>query len=75
MPPTDHAMTFTDDEDRDSKWDDYVLGALLLGLGGLRVVIAFAQHEPFETEATLAVIAMLLGALVLLSAVLRRAAP
>ena len=52
---------------RDSSWDDHVLAGMLVGLGGLRVLIAFAQHEQFGTEATLAVIAMLVGALVVLA--------
>ena len=58
--------------DRDARWDDLVLGLLLLVLGGLRVVLAVADHERFGVEATLATIVTGLGVLILLSTVTRR---
>jgi hypothetical protein len=45
--------------------DDRVLGILLLLIGGVRVAMAFAQHEVFATESTIALfmVAMALGLL------------
>lgn len=45
--------------------DDRVLGVLLLLIGGVRVTTAFAQHEVFATESTIALfmVAMALGLL------------
>ena len=52
------------DEDRDApRIDDLVLGILLIVLGGIRVVIAFAQKETFGAEATIALITVCLGIL------------
>ena len=46
--------------------DDLVLAVLLLVIGGLRVTIAIADHEVFETEATVALlmVAFAIGMLV-----------
>lgn len=45
--------------------DDRVLGILLLLIGGIRVATAFAQHEVFASESTLALfmLAMAIGLL------------
>jgi hypothetical protein len=45
--------------------DDRVLGVLLLLIGGVRVAAAFARHEVFAGESTLALfmVAMALGLL------------
>ena len=50
-----------------SRWDDRVLGLLMIGLGAPRVVLALANHEPFGAEATLASIVACLGLLILAS--------
>lgn len=45
--------------------DDRVLGWLLLLIGGIRVTIAFAQHEVFEASSSIALfmVAMAIGLL------------
>jgi hypothetical protein len=53
------------DEPAAARWDDRVLGFLMIALGAPRVVIALAQHEHFGAEATLAAIMAGLGLLIL----------
>lgn len=55
----------TDDLTREARWDDLVLGGLLIVLAGPRVVYAFLDRETFGAETTIAVIALALGLLVL----------
>ena len=45
--------------------DDHVLGAVLLLIGGVRVALAFAEHEVFATESTIALfmVALAIGLL------------
>jgi hypothetical protein len=71
----DHHDARCDEDNQAAVWDDFVLGGLLSGLGGLRVLIAFAEHERFATEATLAAIATLVGILVLIAAATRHLTP
>lgn len=52
--------------------DDYVLAALLVVLGGWRVVLAFATDEAFGTEPTIAAIMTVLGVVTAVAAALRR---
>ena len=51
--------------ENDCLHDDRVLGLLLLLIGGVRVAIAFAQHEVFAAESTIALVmvAMAVGLL------------
>jgi hypothetical protein len=46
------------------RWDDLVLGVLLFVIGGGRVILALATGETFGAQATLALIALVLGFLV-----------
>ena len=63
----------TPDEGRgEAPRDDYVLGALLLALGGWRVAIAIASDERWGTEPTIAAIMTGLGVLLLLTTLARR---
>ncbi|MEO8701144.1 MAG: hypothetical protein ABI867_13930 [Kofleriaceae bacterium] len=55
-----------------ARWDDLVLGMLLIVLGGFRVVLALSENEKFGAEATLAAVTTGLGFLVLVSAWRRR---
>ena len=41
--------------------DDRVLGALMIVLGGIRVVLGLVQHEHFGFEATLAAVVACAG--------------
>lgn len=45
--------------------DDRVLGVVLLLIGGIRVALAFAEHEVFATESTIALfmVALAIGLL------------
>jgi hypothetical protein len=52
--------------------DDYVLAALLVFLGGWRVVLALATDEPFGTEPTIAAIMTALGVVTAVAAAVRR---
>ena len=52
--------------------DDYVLAAMLVGLGCWRVVLAFATDEQFGTEPTIAAIMTCLGVLIALATFMRR---
>ena len=49
----------------DAADDDRVLGIVLLLIGGLRVALAFAEHEVFATESTIALfmVALAIGLL------------
>ena len=62
----------TDREARDDRWDDYVLGTMLIVLSGWRVVLALVENERFTTEPTIAAVMTGLGFLILLSALTRR---
>jgi hypothetical protein len=44
--------------------DDLILGAMMIGIGGLRVGYALADHERFTPEPTLAAIMFVVGFLV-----------
>ena len=57
----------TDELKAGARWDDRILAIVLLLLAGPRVVIAFATHEKFGAEATVAAIAACLGVLLLLA--------
>ena len=46
-----------------ARWDDYVLSVMLIVLGTVRVTLAVANREPFETEATIAAVMVALGVL------------
>jgi hypothetical protein len=52
--------------------DDYILAAMLVGLGGWRVVLAFVTGESFGTEPTIAAIMTGLGVLLVLATFGRR---
>ena len=49
-----------------ARWDDRILGLVMLVLAAPRVVIAFATHERFGAEASVAAVAAALGLLLLL---------
>ena len=49
-----------------ARWDDRILGLVMLVLAAPRVVLAFATHECFGAEATIASVAVALGLLLLL---------
>jgi hypothetical protein len=49
-----------------TKGDDVVLGAMLLAVGGLRVILAIVGGEAWGAEASIAAILLLLGVLLLL---------
>jgi hypothetical protein len=44
-----------------TRWDDRVLGVLMMVLGGLRVVIAIDDDERWGAEASIAAIMTVLG--------------
>jgi len=46
-----------------ARWDDYVLSLMLIVLGTIRVTLAFANHEDFGAEATIAAVMAGLGVL------------
>ena len=46
-----------------ARWDDYVLSVMLIVIGTVRVTLAIANREPFETEATIAAVMVGLGVL------------
>jgi len=50
----------------EARWDDRVLGCMLIAIGGVRVAIAIAGSEPFQAEATIAAFMVLFGLVVLL---------
>lgn len=50
-----------------ARWDDYVLSVMLIVIGTVRVTLAVANREPFETEATIAAVMVALGVLLGLS--------
>lgn len=56
-----------DDLTRAARWDDLVLGVLLLVLAAPRIVFALATRETFGAETTIAAIAVALGLLLLLT--------
>lgn len=60
------------EERREEHRDDYVLAGMLVGLGGWRVVLAFATGEQFDTESTIAAIMTGLGVLLALATFVRR---
>jgi hypothetical protein len=55
-----------------ARWDDRILALVMLVLGGPRVILAFAEHETFGAEATIAAIVAGLGLLLLLTTGRRR---
>jgi len=57
---------------REARRDDYILAAMLIALGGWRVVLALATGEAFGTEPTIATIMTALGVLIALAAAARR---
>ena len=56
-----------DELTRGARWDDYVLGGLMVVLAGPRVVLALVDHETFGAETTIAAVVMALGLLLLLT--------
>jgi hypothetical protein len=60
------------DAGREERRDDHILAAMLVGLGGWRVVLAVATGESFGTEPTIAAIMTGLGLLLALAAFGRR---
>lgn len=50
-----------------ARWDDRILAIVMLGLGLPRIILAFAEHENFGAEATIAAIVAGLGLLLLLT--------
>jgi hypothetical protein len=54
-----------------ARWDDYVLSVMLIVLGTIRVTLAVVNDEAFETEATLAVVMVVLGVVLGISTVAR----
>lgn len=56
-------MVNNDIEDRRpaTRWDDRVLGVLMMALGGLRVGIAIDDNERWGAEASIAAIMTVLG--------------
>lgn len=62
-------MTATE---RPNRWDDAVLAAMLIVAGGARVGVGVYAGETFGGEATLAVIAALLGVALLIATWRRR---
>ena len=59
------AITRADPEREAARSDDRVLGVLMLGLGGLRMVIGLVQREQFGAEATIASIIACCGVLII----------
>ena len=58
-------VTVADELGTGARWDDYVLGGLMLVLGGPRIVFALLERETFGAEATIAAVAVALGLLLL----------
>jgi hypothetical protein len=56
-----------DDLKSAARWDDRILAIVMLGLGLPRVILAFADHETFGAEPTIAAIVAGLGLLLLLT--------
>ena len=50
---------------RESRYDDLVLGILMLAIGGLRVGLAIGGGEPWGAEVSLAAIVTALGVFLL----------
>jgi len=61
-------LTRPDELTRAARWDDYVLGGLMLVLAGPRCVYAIATSERFGAETTIAAVVACLGALLLVTA-------
>ncbi|MGN6108094.1 MAG: hypothetical protein ACTHU0_23505 [Kofleriaceae bacterium] len=74
--PTPYRRPALPDDDREEakaeRWDDRLLGSLLLLVGGFRVVLALATGEPFGAEASIAAVATALGFLIIASTIGRR---
>lgn len=65
--PTQSRPPVADELKTGARWDDLVLGALMLTLAGPRVVFALIDHETFGAETTVAAVALALGLLLLVA--------
>ncbi|MEJ7601226.1 MAG: hypothetical protein WKG01_25200 [Kofleriaceae bacterium] len=52
--------------------EDLIFGALLLGVGGVRIAIAVVQREAFGTEVTIAMMMTVIGLVQIVASLLRR---
>ena len=50
---------------RSARWDDRVLAALMIAVGGIRVGVAIGTNESFGAEPSIAAVMVALGALLL----------
>ena len=72
MDPYRELATSEPAPDPELRRDDRILASLVLGIGGLRVILAVALGETFGTEVTIAAVMMAIGGALLLSTIRAR---